>query len=180
MALTELAVTLGTAPEVTVSPASTDSAAVSANEPPWQVLEIPIDGSAVDPRITSLTLTGKGMGTLYLDDIRFVAIAPSPVPGTAVADGWVGSTPATASPNPFNPSASVRYDLAQAADVRLSIYSVTGQRVRQLVAERQAAGTYAALWDGRDTGGVAVGSGLYLCELVAGDFRAVRRVALVR
>ncbi len=83
-------------------------------------------------------------------------------------------------PNPFNPATTIRYDLAQAAVVRLSIYAVSGQLVRQLVSVRQEAGAHQIEWDGRDGSGCPVGNGVYLCELQADAHRAVRRMVLIK
>ncbi len=83
-------------------------------------------------------------------------------------------------PNPFNPSTTIAYDLAQAGNVRLRVYAASGQIVRELVAANQASGRYEVEWDGRDGNGVLVGNGVYLCELRAGDFRAVTRMVLMK
>ncbi len=84
------------------------------------------------------------------------------------------------SPNPFNPTTTLRYALATAADVRLCVYAANGQRIRELVAGRQEAGHYSLSWDGRDATGATVGAGVYLCELRAGSYRAVQRMALIK
>ncbi len=83
-------------------------------------------------------------------------------------------------PNPFNPSTTVRYHLAQDSDVALSVYGVTGQLVRRLVAGNQVAGAHQANWDGCDAAGAPVGNGVYLAVLQAGGARAVKRMALVK
>ena len=69
-------------------------------------------------------------------------------------------------PNPFNPETWIPYQLADAADVTLTIYDTQGVRVRQLDLGHQGAGYYtnrtrAAYWDGRNNLGEAVGSGVY-------------------
>ncbi len=83
-------------------------------------------------------------------------------------------------PNPFNPLTTLRYDLASTALVSLRVYSVTGQRVREVVSALQPAGSYAPTWDGRDAAGNLVGNGVYLAEFQAGDYRAVRRMVLLK
>ena len=69
-------------------------------------------------------------------------------------------------PNPFNPETWIPYHLMEPADVTLSIYSADGRLVRQLALGHQAAGIYesksrAAYWDGRNSVGERVASGLY-------------------
>ena len=83
-------------------------------------------------------------------------------------------------PNPFNPSTTMRFDLPVAGPVELSIYNAAGQRVRTLVRRNGEAGVYQVAWDGRDHQGRDVASGVYLCRMVAGEYRMTRKVALVR
>ncbi len=83
-------------------------------------------------------------------------------------------------PNPFNPATTIRYDLQEEAQVRLQVYALTGQLVRTLVDLHQPAGHYSTQWDGRDRTGAPVGTGLYLYELEAGEFRAVRKMVLTK
>ena len=83
-------------------------------------------------------------------------------------------------PNPFNPSTTIRYDVPKAGSVVLRIYDVTNQMVRELVDASQAAGRYSVMWDGRDASGGRVANGVYLYELRAGDFRAIRKMVLMK
>jgi hypothetical protein len=83
-------------------------------------------------------------------------------------------------PNPFNLSTTIRYELAQAGEVRLQVFALTGQVVRLLVAGNQPAGAHRVSWDGRDASGNVVGNGIYVVELRSGDYHAVRRMALLK
>lgn len=86
-------------------------------------------------------------------------------------------------PNPFNPQTSIRFDVPAGAGrvpVLLAIYSVRGERVRVLVDEARAPGTYTATWDGRDANGAAVGSGVYFYSLRAGTHHDSRRMVLLK
>jgi len=83
-------------------------------------------------------------------------------------------------PNPFNPSTTIRYELAAAADVQLVIYDVLGQKVRSLVNMRQPGGAYSVVWDGRNAQGAQVANGIYFYELQAGEFRALRKMMLAK
>ena len=68
-------------------------------------------------------------------------------------------------PNPFNPHTRIRYQLAQAGPVSLTIYNLLGQRLRVLVQQLQAAGSYEVSWDGKDATGHEVAAGLYVYRL---------------
>jgi hypothetical protein len=83
-------------------------------------------------------------------------------------------------PNPFNPSTTISYDLPKETMVSLSIHNAAGQRVRDLVTEVQAAGSYAVEWDGRDDAQSAVASGAYFYRMEAGEFQQTRRMMLVK
>ena len=86
-------------------------------------------------------------------------------------------------PNPFNPETWIPYQLAEPAEVTLSIYSVDGKLVRTLALGHQAAGVYrsssrAAYWDGRNELGESVASGVYFYTLTAGDFSATGKMLI--
>ena len=84
-------------------------------------------------------------------------------------------------PNPFNPDTTIKYDLAESADVTLQIYNVLGQVVRTLVAsEAQNAGRYQIRWNGMDDRGVSVSSGIYFYRISAGEFQNVRKLMLLK
>ena len=88
-------------------------------------------------------------------------------------------------PNPFNPETWIPYELNTPAAVRISIYDPSGVLVRELSLGYQMAGRYtsrarAAYWDGRNTVGEPVGSGLYFYTLTAGDFSATRRMVILK
>ena len=88
-------------------------------------------------------------------------------------------------PNPFNPETWIPYQLAAPAEVSLMIYGIDGRLVRRLALGHQAAGFYtarerAAYWDGRNTIGEPVASGVYFYTLMAGDFSATRRMLILK
>ena len=73
-------------------------------------------------------------------------------------------------PNPFNPVTKIEFGLAAPAAVSLRIYDAAGRLVRVLEEGALAAGRYTRIWDGRDTGGSRVSSGVYFYRLDAGAF----------
>ena len=60
------------------------------------------------------------------------------------------------------------------------MYALTGQYVRTLVDGERSVGSYSVRWDGKDDAGRDVASGLYLCRMEVGDYRAVWKMLLVR
>ena len=88
-------------------------------------------------------------------------------------------------PNPFNPETWIPYQLAESAEVTLTIYDINGQLVRRLAVGHQAAGMYqsrsrAVYWDGRNQLGESVASGLYFYTLTADDFTETRRMLILK
>jgi hypothetical protein len=85
-----------------------------------------------------------------------------------------------ASPNPFNPSTMIAFDLPVAARVRLSIYDVSGRLVKELLNEKREEGRHRAAWDGKDDRGQSVASGVYLYRLAAESFTETKRMVLLK
>ncbi len=85
-------------------------------------------------------------------------------------------------PNPMQGSpGTVRFDLAQRADLRLEIFDLHGRRVASLADGEFAPGRYAFRWNGRDLAGGALGSGLYFVRLSGqGIAPEMHRIAIVR
>jgi tetratricopeptide (TPR) repeat protein len=83
-------------------------------------------------------------------------------------------------PNPFNPETVISYQLPAASAVTLLICNLLGQKIRTLVDEQQAAGSYSVQWDGKDESGLAAASGIYMYSIKAGAFSAVKKMVLVR
>ena len=83
-------------------------------------------------------------------------------------------------PNPFNPTTTIAYELPEPAQVTLTVYNVRGQLVRTLVNERQGAGPWTTAWNGTNQMGQAVGSGVYIYRLTAGDLQRSRKLVLLK
>ncbi|GAB4327516.1 MAG: hypothetical protein Kow0037_01140 [Calditrichia bacterium] len=85
-------------------------------------------------------------------------------------------------PNPFNPETWISYSLENpgAQNTRLVIYNALGQKVKTLVNANQPAGNYKIRWDGTDDSGARVASGVYYYELVSGNYRAVKKMVLMK
>jgi hypothetical protein len=88
-------------------------------------------------------------------------------------------------PNPANPEVWIPYRLSSDSSVAIHIYDVTGRIVRTLEMGHQTGGFYdskakAAHWDGRNTDGERVASGIYFYTLQAGNFAATRKLLIAR
>jgi hypothetical protein len=88
-------------------------------------------------------------------------------------------------PNPFGPTTVIPYALPKPSHVSLEIFNLRGQQVRLLTDATQQPGYHFACWDGKDSFGREVGSGIYLCRMRAGTsagtvFERSRELLLVR
>jgi N-acetylneuraminic acid mutarotase len=68
-------------------------------------------------------------------------------------------------PNPFNPSTTIRFSLPEAGATTLAVYSIMGQLVHVVIERDLGAGLHEIVWDGRDDSGRNVASGVYLYRL---------------
>jgi hypothetical protein len=78
-------------------------------------------------------------------------------------------------PNPFNVQTSICYALPHEVQVRLTIFTLTGQPVVELVNAYQPAGFYTVSWNA-----ASVSSGMYLYRLEAGSYRQIRKCILLK
>ena len=101
---------------------------------------------------------------------------------TAVGDGAIpkGFRLALPSPNPSLDRVELRYELPQAAQVKLRIYDVSGRAVATIIDAERPAGSHGASWDGRDAVGTRVGAGVYFARMEAGGEVQTEKFVLVR
>ncbi|NQV38027.1 MAG: tandem-95 repeat protein [Candidatus Marinimicrobia bacterium] len=83
-------------------------------------------------------------------------------------------------PNPFNPRTTIHYDLPEDGFVKLSVYDITGRLIVTLVNENQEAGYRSTRWDGKNSAGTSISTGMYLCVLKAGSHTATRKMLLLK
>jgi len=85
------------------------------------------------------------------------------------------------SPNPFNPVTRIAFDVpAPGGRVTLRVYSIAGALVRELVAGEVEPGRHSVVWDGTDSTGRPVASGVYFYRFDAGDFGDQRKMVLLK
>jgi hypothetical protein len=83
-------------------------------------------------------------------------------------------------PNPFNPSTQIQYALPSETKVLISIYDLTGRKVRTLVNEVQSAGHRSVIWNATNEIGRPVSAGMYIYTIQAGDFIQNRKMVLMK
>lgn len=149
----------------------------------WQRFEWPIPQQAAIALdgISALFISGDFGGTVYVDDVRLVAVTP---PLTAVTEALVGR-PAQHDlgqnyPNPFNSGTVIDYTIPHEERVDLRIFNSLGQEVATLVDGVRPAGTHRLHWDGRDAMARPLATGVYFYRIDTEGYRVTRRLTLLR
>jgi len=78
-------------------------------------------------------------------------------------------------PNPFNPLTKIRFQIADAGNVKLNVYDLTGKIISSLLNEFKAAGKYEITFDGS-----MLASGVYFYRLQTRGYSSVKRMILVK
>ena len=133
--------------------------------------------AAIAPRLTQLLL----LDAAYRD-VDFQAGPRTGIEDIAVAPARFGLRPNY--PNPFNPATTIEFDIdaevGEFVQVELGIYDVLGQRLTQLVSRPLHAGHHRVSWNGRDSKGERVSSGVYFAQLRAGSNVQTRPMLLLK
>lgn len=110
--------------------------------------------------------------------IRDQSIVLQPAHAVARREGAHQGPPARLDgtyPNPFNPSATIRFDVAVPMHVSLRIYNMVGQEVATLVDANVSSGSHAIRFDAAH-----LPSGLYFARLIAGSTIQTQRMILMK
>ena len=83
-------------------------------------------------------------------------------------------------PNPFNPTTTFQYALKDEAAVTIKIYNILGKEIITLVNETQPAGYQSITWNGTDHSGNPVPSGIYICQMNAGNYTKSQKMVLMK
>ncbi|HLA41351.1 MAG TPA: FlgD immunoglobulin-like domain containing protein, partial [Candidatus Glassbacteria bacterium] len=102
----------------------------------------------------------------------------SPAPGLVKLPA--AATLAQNQPNPFNPSTTISFSLAREGRASLAVYDLRGRLVKVLASGNRAAGSHTRTWDGADSNGRRLASGIYVYRLIAGETILTRKMVLVK
>ncbi len=83
-------------------------------------------------------------------------------------------------PNPFNPTTQIAVDLPEAATTEITVWNIMGQRVATLYTGDLNAGHHTLNFDGRDSNGKQLTSGMYLYRIAAGKYNATKKMTLMK
>ena len=126
-------------------------------------------------RAEMLTADGQAGHRAYTNPI-WVYFDPASDVESASGAPWLGNWP-----NPFNPSTGISFVLEQPGSVDLAIFDVAGRLVRELYPGTVLeSGAHEIAWDGRDSAGQELPSGVYLARLRAGAMRKQHKMLLLK
>lgn len=83
-------------------------------------------------------------------------------------------------PNPFNPTTEINFSLPTASHVKLTVFNLLGQETNVLVDQQLPAGSFTASWNGRNTSGHSVASGIYFYRLETGTYTDTKKMMLLK
>ena len=76
-------------------------------------------------------------------------------------------------PNPFNPSTTINYLIEEKSNIKLSIHNIKGQKVIELIHCNKDRGKHSVIWDGKNSSGETINSGVYYIILNADNKRVI-------
>jgi hypothetical protein len=83
-------------------------------------------------------------------------------------------------PNPFNPMTTIEFSVPKSGPVRVGIFDIHGRSVAALVDEAMGPGVYRVRWNGKDTNGADVASGVYYAQIRSRGGSGSGRLALIK
>ena len=112
-------------------------------------------------------------GVFFLghDSIKGV-ITSSPV---AVEEAPAAFSVAQNSPNPFNPSTTISFTIAQAGNVNVTVYNVAGQKIDTILDGYMSAGSHSVVWDASSSS-----AGVYFYTVKSGEFSRTLKMTLLK
>lgn len=147
------------------------------------VTEIRIDEDATTSPAHDLTYvyhTRSNAGQYAFDEVHpdfaGVTVALSAAAGTLPTEFALNQN----YPNPFNPDTQIGFALPVDADVDLSVFNILGQQVTTLALGRMPAGNHTVTWNGTNSDGTQVASGIYFYRISAGSFAETKKMMLLK
>jgi hypothetical protein len=114
----------------------------------------------------------KSLANVFMDAVTSVQPVSEVVPGQfTLGQNY---------PNPFNPSTVIEYNVPVRSNVEITIFNILGQKVATIINDVHDAGTHRATWNGKDSFGKTVASGIYFYQMNAGSFEQVKKMMLMK
>ena len=136
--------------------------------------DFPRSSGAIDD---TLTISMAGYFDGFISKFHFVGIGNE----VQSENGWPTEFRITSiHPNPFNPSTTIEFLLPEQGQVKLMVYTITGQKIYEAQIKRLSAGIQKIRWDGKDRLNRNVSSGVYLIRLDNGMYSLAEKVLFLK
>ncbi len=83
-------------------------------------------------------------------------------------------------PNPFNPSTTITFQIPHSVPVNITVFDINGRVVKTLLNTQVNSGIHRITWDGKNTAGESMPSGMYFYRLSTPDYNSTRRMTLLK
>ena len=83
-------------------------------------------------------------------------------------------------PNPFNPITKIKYELNKPTNIKLTVYNLKGEVIRNLISKNEKLGFNVISWNGEDNYGAKVSSGTYIYKIETPEFSDSRKMVLLK
>lgn len=148
----------------------------------------------IHPDLANLLIQGARYIMDHLDPAQAAPILSEleSYPDFLKSETWIEAVPEITKtrlgqnyPNPLNPETWIPFELAEEAEVSIRIYNLSGELIRTLELGKIGSGSYtskgtSAYWDGKDSEGNEVASGIYLYQLIAGSSVETRKMVVLK
>ncbi len=115
------------------------------------------------------------------DGYPYLRQMPVSIEDNTVSGSLVSQVPTLGNhPNPFNPQTTIRFSVPSDGKVLVTVYNIKGQKIKQLLNETMLTGKHAVIWNGTDSNGKSVGSGLYFAKIKQGNTHRVHKMMLMK
>ncbi len=122
------------------------------------------------------TVDGSFIGSAFTEEISFeITVTDSDEDMIPLVTKLQGNYP-----NPFNPTTLINFSLKEDTDVSIYIYNMKGQKVKTLVQGELKADSYSIIWNGKDDSNSSVASGIYFYKMDAGNYKATKKMTLLK
>jgi hypothetical protein len=169
------------------------------NTPNWQERNINLSQFAGQTVYIAFNLWGGSPVTLKIDEVSVGNVGDQDITFNVAETDTVERPVATRLsnyPNPFNPSTTISFTVGKAFmhsennvggtdksvpyNVRIDIYNIKGQKIRNLVNGQYGAGEHKVVWNGTDDNGAYVSGGVYFYRMKAGEITETKKMMLMK
>jgi len=138
----------------------------------------PVSMQRIELQFTGTKIAGQSSsGTIYIDNLRI----KYPDQLTAIDDEYTvpGEFRLEQNyPNPFNPSTTIRYEIKELSNVKISIMNIIGEEIAVLVNEEKDAGQYKTVFNAAALGGLS--SGVYFYQVKCGSYLITKKMIFLK